>query len=53
MWLKSDKGEIEVYLCPEEGTNCNSDEGKGDSASTEMEQASIKLENGSRGMMYF
>ena len=39
IWLKSEsnKGEIEVYLCPEDDGGGSSDEGKGDSLSTDME----------------
>jgi hypothetical protein len=37
-----------VYLCPEEDGNFNSDEGKGDSANTEMETP-IKFEDESKG----
>ncbi|KAI1289735.1 Transcription factor E2F3 [Halotydeus destructor] len=41
IWLKSDRGEIEVYLCPEDEV-CSSpsrsfDEGKGESLATDME----------------
>lgn len=46
IWLKSDKGEIEVYLCPEDdsghssprsSTSSSGDEGKGTSVSTYMD----------------
>lgn len=37
IWLKSERGEIEVYLCPEDdGTNMNSDEGKGESLHSDL-----------------
>ncbi|RWS05595.1 transcription factor E2F3-like protein [Dinothrombium tinctorium] len=46
IWLKSDKGEIEVYLCPEDDTcsASNSDEGKGTSMINDVE-SSMKTED--------
>ena len=55
IWLKSDRGEIEVYLCPEdESTECSSpvrsssmDEGRGESLS-QSTQPSIHRTSGSK-----
>ncbi|RWS26849.1 transcription factor E2F3-like protein [Leptotrombidium deliense] len=57
IWLKSEKGEIEVYLCPEDdtlqtassgSTGCASssvsDEGRGTSVSTDVESSSLQTD---------
>jgi len=43
IWLKSERGEIEVYLCPEDEPQ-NSDEGKGESLSTDMDAKTSQAE---------
>ena len=55
IWLKSDRGEIEVYLCPEDevcssAESSSEDEGKGESLSTEPPTTRYLGPEASKGM---
>ncbi|XP_054158131.1 transcription factor E2F3-like [Oppia nitens] len=49
IWLKSERGEIEVYLCPEDdGTALNSDDGKGESIHSDVMHTNENTNDGSK-----